>query len=102
MLHRIQKIISAKPYTIVCEWTNGEIRAIDMESKLRKWAAPAQSVYKDLLDKNIFISVNLDPEAETLFWDGLLNMNNTKDKKARAPLDLDREVLYEMSVPISE
>ena len=99
MLHRIQKIISAQPYNIVCEWTNGEIRKIELETKLKEWASPAHSIYKGLLDKNIFIKVALDPDSKTLFWDGLLNMIDTSGTKVKAALDLDPEVLYEMSRP---
>ena len=102
MLHRIQKIISALPYTIVCEWTNGEIREIEMEDKIKEWATPEQSIYKVLLDKNIFIKVSLDSDSKTLFWDGLLKMHDTSGKQVTAALDLDPEVLYRMSKPLKK
>jgi len=99
MLHRIQKIINATPYTILCEWTNGEIRAIQMEEKIREWADEPGSVYKSLLDANIFMQVMLDAESKTLFWNGLIKIKDTTGKLFNAALDIDPEVLYLMSVP---
>ena len=102
MLHRIQRIVNVTPYTIMCEWCNGEIRAILMEDKMKEWADESGSVYKNLLDKNIFMEVQLDAESKTLFWDGLVNMRDAAGKLFNATLDIDPEVLYEMSVPVHE
>jgi len=99
MLHRIQKIISVQPYSVVCEWTNGEIRSIDLEKKLKEWATPDHSIYKNLLDENTFMSVDLDTESKTLKWQGLLRVKNTSGNIIKADLDLDPEVLYEISTP---
>lgn len=102
MLHRINKIINATSYNIVCEWTNGETRTILMEMKIKEWADEPGSVYKNLLDKNIFMAVKLDGESKTLFWDGLIKMKDINGKLINASLDIDPEVLYEMSQPVLE
>ena len=100
MLHRIQKIINIAPYTILCEWTNGEVRAIQMEAKIREWADEPGSVYKNLLDTNTFMQVMLDAESKTLFWDGLIKIKDATGKLINAALDIDPEVLYLMSIPV--
>ncbi len=102
MLHRIQKIIDVTLFTVVCEWKNGEIRAIQMEQKIREWADEPGSVYKKLLDKSIFMKVKLDAETQTLFWNGLIKMKDTSGKLLNATLDIDPEVLYQMSILISK
>ena len=102
MLHRIRKIIGVAPYAIVCEWTDGAIRIIKMEQKIKEWSDEPQSIYKQLLDKNVFMQVKLDTESKTLFWENLVKMQDTLGKLIDAPLDIDPEVLYEMSVPFDE
>lgn len=102
MLHRIQRIVNITPYTIVCEWTNGEIRAIQMEEKIKEWANEPESVYKNLLEKNVFKEVQLDAESKTLSWNGLIKMKDAEGKLFNAALDIDPEALYEMSIPVNE
>jgi hypothetical protein len=97
MLHRIQSIINVKPYSITCKWTNGEIRTINLEGKIRELAAPQHSLYRNLLDENTFKSVDLDPESKTLCWKGMLNMTDDKSHQYKTDLDLDPEVLYQLS-----
>jgi len=102
MLHRIRKIVNVKPYTIVCEWTNGEIRAIILEEKIREWSIEPGSVYKNLLTASIFNKVKLDAESHTLYWNGLIKMTDDNGKSFNAPLDIDPEVLYQLSIPVNE
>jgi hypothetical protein len=101
MLHRIRKIVNTAPYTIVCEWTNGEVRAIQMEEKIKEWADSPGSVYKKLLNQEIFMDVRLDTESKTLFWEGLITMKSVSGEILNAPLDIDPETLYEMSEPVN-
>lgn len=102
MFHRIKKIISVRDYTIICEWTDGDIRAIQMENKLREWSHEPHSVYKKLLDKNIFSRVQLDPQSKTLCWEGLLQMRDTSGGTFSSSLDIDPDELYQMSTSINE
>jgi len=102
MLHRIRKIISVVPYAVTCEWTDGAIRIINMEQKIKEWSDEPQSVFKHLLDKNVFAQVKLDTESKTLFWGNLVKMRDTSGNLIDAPLDIDPEVLYQMSVPFDE
>ena|ERR1700722_20000027 len=101
MLHRITKIISTKPYVVVCEWNNGEIRAINLEQKLKEWAAPTPSMFKALLDQKTFLSVKVDHESKTLYWPGMATMRDTSGKLFKTGLDLDPEVLYELSETVT-
>ena len=102
MLHRIRKIISVVPYAVTCEWTDGAIRTINMEQKIKEWSDEPQSVFKHLLDKTVFAQVKLDTESKTLFWTGLVKMKDVSGNLFDAPLDIDPEVLYEMSIPADE
>ena len=102
MLHRIRKILNVTPYTITCEWRNGEVRTILMKDKLVEWAAEPGSVYKRLLDADIFMNVDLDTESQTLFWAGLIKMVDANGELSDATLDIDPEVLYQMSVPVAD
>ena len=101
MLHRIRKIIDIAPYTITCEWTNGEVRAIHMENKLKEWADEPDSVYKKLRDHDTFLQVKLDPDSKTLYWNGLMQMMDVSGNLFDTVLDIDPEVLYEMSALVN-
>lgn len=102
MLNRIRKIVSVAPYNIVCEWGNGEVRTIQMESKLLEWSIEPHSVYRKLLDWTVFKNVALDAHSKTLFWDNLIKMQDASGNLVNAPLDIDPEILYMMSTPFIE
>ena len=70
-----------------------------MEDKIREWSDEPESVYKRLLDKTIFLNVKPDTESKTIFWENLAKMRDTSGNLIDAPLDIDPEVLYDMSVP---
>lgn len=101
-MHRIKKIRSIKPFEITCEWNNGEVRTIQMEDKLLEWADESGSVYKKLLDKKTFMMAELNSETKTLFWDGLIKIVNGNGEMCDAPLDIDPEILYQLSIPAEQ
>lgn len=94
---RIQKILDVHPYTIRCLWTNGEVRTIDLKDSLQQWSQQPGSVFKSILDEDTFIKVQLDEEARTLYWDGIVSMKDESGKEIPAPLDLCPDVLYGLS-----
>ena len=97
MLNRIRQIISVAPYNIVCEWSSGEIRVIQMEEKLKEWASAPDSIYKKLLEQDVFNSVKLDKTTKTLFWEYILKMADLSGNITDAQLDIDPDVLYGLS-----
>ncbi len=83
----VKQIIEVKPYELILKFNTGEIRKINFEKKLREWVTSPTSKLGQLLDKNYFVTVKLDSEMETVFWDN--------------GIDFCPNVLYEMSLPIS-
>ncbi len=101
-MHRIKKILLIKPYAITCEWNNGEVRTIQMENKLLEWANESGSIYKKLLDKKTFVLAELNSETKTLFWNGITKMVDGNGVMRDAPLDIDPETLYTLSIPAEQ
>ena len=73
-----------------------------MEEKLIEWSAEPQSVYKKLLDWNIFKQVELDTHTKTLFWENLIKMQDNSGNLIGVPLDIDPDTLYDMSTPFAK
>ena len=97
MLNRITTILEVKPYSITCQWSNGEIREIDFSTKLNEWASSPQSIYSKLENEDIFKNVKLDNEAHTLYWENLATMIDLSGKQIPAPLGFCPDVLSQMS-----
>ncbi len=88
MIHLIKEILEVKAYKVTVRFNTDEVRVIDLEEKLQEWGKRPGSKFSQLLDPDYFNSVYLEEGAETLAW------NNG--------IDLDPEVLYEMSVEINK
>jgi hypothetical protein len=86
MIHEIKKIIAINDLTLKLEFDRGEIRSINFEPIFRGWSTTPESKFKELLDKSNFKKVHVHPEWETIYWDN--------------GIDLDPNVLYDMSIPI--
>lgn len=96
----ITKIINVKPYKITCIWNNGEIRVIDMEEFINKKGLNPKSSFFQLKDKKRFLEVKSD--GTTIYWEKGIKMTDHAGKIMSGPLDIDPEVLYEMSKGKSE
>jgi len=82
MLHSINIIRSVKPYTVTLEFDNGEIKTINLETKLREWSQSPESKFNYLLDPDNFMEVSVEPELPTICW--------------KNGIDLCPDVLYAM------
>lgn len=82
MIHLIKEIIQVEPYTLTLRYNTGEVVEVDLHEKLMEWSKSPDSKFKALLDEEYFKSVQLDPEAETVFWGN--------------GIDLCPDVLFEM------
>ncbi|HYF03993.1 MAG TPA: hypothetical protein VEC36_11485 [Patescibacteria group bacterium] len=98
-MKRIVRILSAEPFRVTCEWSDGEIRETDLSEKLREWAQEDGSVFKKLLDETAFSQVQIDPVAKTLSWANLLKMKDIDGNEVDAPLEICPDVLYDLSRP---
>ncbi len=69
MLHTVKRILDIKPYKLTLEFNTGEVKLVDLEDRLKAKSTTTSSKFKELLDKNYFQTVKLQPEWETIFWD---------------------------------
>jgi hypothetical protein len=83
MLHFIKRIIAVKDFSLILEFNTGEIREVDLRSKLLEWSYSPDSKFRPLLDSGYFRHVKLDAELETVYWEN--------------GIDLCPDVLYAMS-----
>ena len=68
MLHSVNIIREVRPYTVTLEFDNGEIKTINLETKLREWSQSPESKFNYLLDPDNFMEVCVEPELHTICW----------------------------------
>jgi len=99
-MHWIIKIVSKEPYKVTCHWNDQIIRTIDLEPFLRKKSVKPFNSYSQLLNIDRFLEVKCD--GTTLYWENGIIMKDIDGRQKTAPLDIDPEVLFEMtSSPVS-
>ncbi len=86
MLYLIKELKGVNNYELYLRFNNNEIRKVNLEPKLKEWTTSPQSKFGQLLNPNIFNTVKLDTEMETIVWDN--------------GIDLCPNVLYELSEPM--
>lgn len=69
MIHLIKNINSAEPFKLNLLFNTGESKTIDFNQKLIDWSKSKNSKYKDLLIPEYFMTVKLNSELETIYWD---------------------------------
>lgn len=87
MLRLVKRIIGAKDFSLILEFNTGEIRAVDLRSKLLEWSRYRDSRFRPLLDSDYFGRAKLDAELETVYWE--------------SGIDLCPDVLYSMSQTVT-
>jgi hypothetical protein len=99
-LPRITEIIKIEPFKITCRWTTGEIRVIDFEPEFDKWLKNKNTL---LLNLNEFEKFeNVTTKDGTLQWYSIeISFKDSKGQQKTEPLDMDPDVLYHLSKPIS-
>jgi len=60
MIYSIKRIHSATPFKLVLEFDEGEVKEVDLESRLLEWSEGEESIFKQLLDPEYFSSVKLN------------------------------------------
>jgi hypothetical protein len=99
MLPRIKNIISVKPYQITCLWNTGEVRTIDLSDWIDDAKKKTGTVLNQLINADVFNSVKIDKESETICWENLLTAKDSQGNITKANLDFCPDVLYKKSVP---
>ena len=69
MLHLIKHINKVEPFKINVLFNTGETKTIDLNQKLIDWSKTDNSKFKDLLNPAYFMTVKLNPDLETVYWD---------------------------------
>ena len=95
-MHWVIKIISKEPYKITCQWNDHIKRTIDLEPFLLNKAVNPNNSYTQLLNKDRFIEVKCD--GTTLYWENGIIMTDLNGNQQPAPLDIDPDVLFEMTI----
>jgi hypothetical protein len=101
-MYFIEQILDVRPYRVTVRFNTGEVRVVDLASTLHAKAASPESAYRRLLDPALFCQVRLDRESRTLCWDGLARMLAADGTEQPAPLDFCPDVLYRLSVPVTQ
>ena len=86
MLHKITKILSVEPYSLVCTFNTNEVRKIDLTEWVNEFKKLNNNWTSRLADPNFFVTAKV-ADYGTIVWDG--------------DIDLDPEILYRMSTPKS-
>jgi hypothetical protein len=68
-MHLIKRILAVTPYQLRLEFSDGAIRIVDLEEKIKNRAVSKDSKYRDLLDPEYFASVKLNSEWGTIYWE---------------------------------
>ena len=69
MLHTIVDIKKVEPYILTLEFDNGEIKNINLESKLKEWSKTPESKFRRLLNPSYFKKVKINKEINTIYWE---------------------------------
>jgi hypothetical protein len=86
-MYLIKEIKRINNFELYLLFNNNEIRKVNLEPKLKEWATSPQSKFGQLLNPNLFKTVKLDNEMETIVWEN--------------GIDLCPNTLYEMSESIN-
>jgi hypothetical protein len=96
----IIKILEIEPFTITCLWNNQEVRVIDLTQFISIKSLSTKNSYFQLKDKKRFSEAKCD--GTTIYWENGIKIKDINGKEIPGPLDIDPEILFEMSVSIEE
>lgn len=65
----IKSIINVQPFKLTLEFDNGEVKVVDIEERLKAKSTTPDSKYRTLLNPKYFVSVKLQQEWQTIYWD---------------------------------
>ena len=91
----ITKILSIENYRIETEWSDSQIRIIDLETFVLSKSSNPYSTIAKLADLNVFNRVKCG--NDTLYWEGLINYVNEFGNECVGDLDLAPELLLDLS-----
>ncbi len=84
----VKRVLKTEPYKLTIEFTNGEIKRVDLEDRIRTKSTTPDSKYRALLDFEYFKTVKFQEEWETVYWDN--------------GLDFCPDALYRLGTPLEK
>jgi hypothetical protein len=69
MLHLVKHINKVEPFIINVLFNTGETKTVDLSQRLKEWPQSDNSKFKDLLNPDYFMTVKLNSDLETIYWD---------------------------------
>ena len=96
----IIEILEINPFTITCLWNDNEIRTIDLTGFIKEKSQNPKNSYYQLSDKERFAEVKCD--GTTIYWEDGIRMKDFDGIMKPGPLDIDPEILYELSYHTTE
>lgn len=92
----IIKILNVESFKVTCLWNDNIIRIIDLEPFLRMKSKNPNNSYSQLINEKRFSEVKCD--GTTLYWETGITMKDIDGTFNPAPLDIDPDVLFEMTL----
>ncbi|MEA1967042.1 MAG: DUF2442 domain-containing protein [Thermodesulfobacteriota bacterium] len=74
MMRTIKKICDVKPYTLILQFNNDEVRKVDLKDDFREWGKSSDSKFKLLLKPSEFCKVKLNEEIESICWENGIDL----------------------------
>ena len=91
------KIIDVKPYEIVCEFNNGEVKKINIDHVLKNNNATVDT--QKVMKPDFFVTVALGDLGQ-LYWNNAAKMKDDKGNYFTCEYDVSPEYIYFHSTPI--
>ena len=85
-MHFVKKILNIEPFKLTIQFTDGEIKIVDLKERITAKTTAPSSKYRELLDFDYFKQVKVNEEWETIYWDN--------------GLDFCPDVLYKIGIPL--
>ena len=69
MVHLIKNINHIEPFKLEILFNTGDVKTVELGQKLVEWSGSEKSIFRELLNPDYFMSVKLNLELETIYWD---------------------------------
>ena len=94
---KVNKIIEAKPFYIICQFNNGEIKKLMVEDILKN---QKNNPYSKKIEDAVFFATVKIGEFGQLYWENGAQMKDEKGNSFVCEYDMSPEFIYHNSVPL--
>ena len=71
---RVTAIRDVRPYTLALVFSNGDVKTVDLGSRLRAWSASPDSAFRQLLDPKVFAGARVNRDIGCVLWDNGIDL----------------------------